>query len=232
MPDGTETEAHRVAAVYDEVAREYDEWTWQRFWRKNEQPLVAELLNRRRSKFTLDVGVGTGAYVPIHRAASDVTIGVDISAGMLTVLREEWPDFPVAVASATHLPFGEAVFDTLLATRVLTHLEDLEAFFAQARRVSNENGRIVISDLDSEHRYEEIRFSEVPGSTPALSLRPFKRSTEDLSLAANKQGFVVSEVIRVTRGELLWEPGLSAPATLGRDPNGPVFFAMQFDRMR
>lgn len=224
------TLGRRVADVYDEVASRYDDWVWQKFWRRNELPLVVNILRQQNTGRSLDVGIGTGAYVATHLETSDFAVGIDISNGMLAVLRHHWPGFPVANASATRLPFADALFDTILATRVLTHIDNVSEFFGEASRVLRQGGQIIISDLDNEHDYEAIRFSELKDSNPTLRLRPVKHSFSALTRAAAGHNLYATDLTRVQRGGLLWDPGPESPASLGDDPHAPVFYVAVFRR--
>lgn len=66
----------------------------------------------------LEIGVGSGLNLPIYWAAVDQVCGIDPSPELLDRARKRLADtrVPVALvgAPAEHLPFPEAVFDTLV----------------------------------------------------------------------------------------------------------------------
>jgi ubiquinone/menaquinone biosynthesis C-methylase UbiE len=100
---------------------------------------------------TLEIGAGTGYFslnLALAGAARRVTC-TDISPGMLRVLdrnaRRLGIDARTAACDAAALPFADASFDLVLGHAVLHHLPDLEASFAEFRRVLRPGGRIVFA---------------------------------------------------------------------------------------
>jgi SAM-dependent methyltransferase len=99
----------------------------------------------------LEIGAGTGYFslnLLLARRVSTATC-TDISPGMLTVLehnaRRLGLDVRTAACDAAQLPFEDGSFDLVLGHAVLHHLPDLEAAFAEFRRVLRPGGRIVFA---------------------------------------------------------------------------------------
>ena len=69
------------------------------------------------------------------------------------------------------LPFPAGAFDRVVSGLVLEHLRDLDAFFAEARRVLREGGRAVVSAMHPAMflRGSQARFTD-PESGGKLSL--------------------------------------------------------------
>ena len=90
----------------------------------------------------LEAGCGTGLVLECLRArgARDV-FGVDLSAGMLGVAREQGER--VAQASVTDLPFPDATFDAAFSFKVLAHVPDVQRAVAEMARVVKPGGTIV-----------------------------------------------------------------------------------------
>jgi ubiquinone/menaquinone biosynthesis C-methylase UbiE len=99
----------------------------------------------------LEIGAGTG-YFSLNLALAGAVRRVtctDISPGMLDVLegnaRRLGIDVRTAACDAAALPFEDGSFDLVLGHAVLHHLPDLDAAFAEFRRVLRPGGRIVFA---------------------------------------------------------------------------------------
>ena len=134
-----------MKAYYDARAPEYDEWyrglgrfdeldrpQWDEDVRQLERT-VAELPPVR----TLDVACGTG-FLTRH-LRGDV-VGLDQSARMLEVAREQAPNAELVQGDAFDLPFDDDSFDRVFTGHFYGHLdEDQRArFLGEARRVAPE----------------------------------------------------------------------------------------------
>jgi ubiquinone/menaquinone biosynthesis C-methylase UbiE len=134
-----------VKAYYEARAREYDDcWLGQGLYaghrpegwdeeRTTVEAWIAELPPAR----TLDVACGTG-FMTRH-LRGDV-VGLDQSASMLEVAREQAPDTEFVRGDALDLPFADGAFDRLFTSYFYCHLEEPERvrFLAEARRVARE----------------------------------------------------------------------------------------------
>jgi ubiquinone/menaquinone biosynthesis C-methylase UbiE len=100
---------------------------------------------------TLEVGAGTGYFSLNLLLAGQIASATctDISPGMLRVLEGNAErlglDVTTAACDAEHLPFEDESFDLVLGHAVLHHLPDLEAAFAEFRRVLRPGGRVVFA---------------------------------------------------------------------------------------
>jgi ubiquinone/menaquinone biosynthesis C-methylase UbiE len=134
-----------VKAYYEARAREYDEW-WlgqglyaehiPEGWYQERAQLegwIAELAPVK----TLDVACGTG-FMTRHLRGE--VVGLDQSASMLEVAREQAPNAEYVRGDALALPFDDGSFDRVFTSYFYCHLEDEDArrFRAEARRVANE----------------------------------------------------------------------------------------------
>jgi ubiquinone/menaquinone biosynthesis C-methylase UbiE len=152
-----------MKAYYDARAPEYDEWyrglgrfdelerpQWDEDVRELERT-VAELAPVR----TLDVACGTG-FLTRH-LRGDV-VGLDQSARMLEVAREQAPNAELVQGDAFDLPFDDDSFDRVFTGHFYGHLEPgaRERFLAEARRVAPQ---LVVADSITrpDRRAEEIQ---------------------------------------------------------------------------
>ncbi|HEY6960762.1 MAG TPA: class I SAM-dependent methyltransferase [Gaiellaceae bacterium] len=175
---------------YDLRAPEYDEW-WHGAanerdgWREELDAAVAAV-NALPAARTLDVACGTG-YVT-RRLTGDV-VGVDQSARMLAIAREQAPKARFVEGDALELPFADASFDRVFTSYFFCHLEadDAARFRREAMRVAHE--LVVLgsrwSPGEEKERWEQRRLSD--GSTWPV----FKRVFDPGALAAELGGRVV-----------------------------------------
>jgi malonyl-CoA O-methyltransferase len=110
-----------------------------------EQAAVAPLLSLVAPARALDVGTGTGRYLPLLASAgARLVVGVDLSIAMLT--RRLATD-PCICADARRLPFGDGTFDLVCASLMIGDVQDVAVWLQEASRVLVPGGRLVYSDF-------------------------------------------------------------------------------------
>ncbi len=87
----------------------------------------------------LEVGVGSGLNLPFYSQAVDRVCGIDLSLELLRLAHRRTVDalIPVSLlrASAEHLPFADAVFDTVVMTCTLCSIANPVAALIEMRGV-------------------------------------------------------------------------------------------------
>ena len=128
--------------------------------------LSGELAGRGRC---LEIGVGTGRIALPLAAAAVPMAGIDVSAPMLGRLVGKAggnPPFPLALADATRLPFGDGLFGAALCVHVLHLIPRWEAAVDELLRVVRPRG-VLLVDLggpdDPVTRQVEDRFGAAAG---------------------------------------------------------------------
>jgi ubiquinone/menaquinone biosynthesis C-methylase UbiE len=113
----------------------------------------------------LEIGAGTG-YFTLNLMLAGVVeeaVATDISPGMLEVLSGSAKRLGVPVdtacCAADELPFEDASFDLVIGHAVLHHLPDLDAAFAEFRRVLRPGG--VVAFCGEPSRYGD-RIAQLP----------------------------------------------------------------------
>jgi SAM-dependent methyltransferase len=134
----------------------YDRWA--PMYDATPNPLVA--LDRRHSFRTLDpcpgervldAGCGTGAYLRMLHSAQSVSVGLDLSPGMLRIARRMAPTVNVVQADLNRaFPVQPGSFDAVFSTLVSEHLTNLRSFFLEAYAALRRGGRFVFSAFHPE----------------------------------------------------------------------------------
>jgi len=120
---------------------------------------VEKLLGRRPGPFarSLEIGSGTGYFTLnlMQEAVVEAGVCTDVSAGMLTSLRENAARLGLTVETAAcdaaALPFADESFDLVLGHAVLHHLPELNRSFAELRRVLRPGGVLMFAGEPSRH---------------------------------------------------------------------------------
>lgn len=136
-----------------------------------EQEVVEPLLARLKATRALDVGTGSGRYLPLLAATGAKTVvGVDFSIAMLTrrakALRHDSPESGHnpsesgaalqgcearhacrICGDATRLPFRRGAFDLVNASLMVGDVVELRAWTIEMARVLARGGQLVYSDF-------------------------------------------------------------------------------------
>ena len=141
MTDAT----RRVRAIYDTSASVYDRRIQvpERLLFGSGRKWATSLATGR----TLEVAAGTGRNLP-HYASGVAVTAIDVSERMLDLARQRAArlgrDVDFQVADAQALPYGDASFDTVVATLALCSIPDDRAGAAEMARVLKPGGRLVL----------------------------------------------------------------------------------------
>jgi SAM-dependent methyltransferase len=99
------------------------------------------------SGLLLDVGCGGRPYEPLFEPYVERYTGIDTPASTLS--RAD------AAAVASHLPFADCAFDTVLCTEVLEHLSTPAACIDEIARVLRPGGHLILTTPQMWHLHEE-----------------------------------------------------------------------------
>jgi ubiquinone/menaquinone biosynthesis C-methylase UbiE len=188
------------------VRRGYDRWAVIYDREANpliaiEEPVVREALGEVAGLSVLDLGCGTGRHSIWLAGRGAAVTGIDFSEGMLEEARRKAGSGTVRFL--THdlhqpLPFAAGTFDRVVSGLVLEHLQGLDAFFAESRRVLRPAGLAVFSAMHPamflkgvQARFTDPKSGErvQPGSVP--------HTIGDFAMAAVRAGFALEGVDEV-----------------------------------
>ncbi|HKB13674.1 MAG TPA: class I SAM-dependent methyltransferase [Vicinamibacterales bacterium] len=109
-----------------------------------EQSVVEPILAHLRGARALDVGTGSGRYLPLLRATGAVMIaGVDFSIAMLGRAARG----ATVCGDACLLPFRRSAFDIVNASLMVGDVDDLDTWTHEMARVLVPGGHLVYSDF-------------------------------------------------------------------------------------
>jgi malonyl-CoA O-methyltransferase len=152
-----------------------------------EEPIVREQLGSVRGLAVLDLGCGTGRHALWLASAGAIVTAVDFSEGMLAQARRK----PGANAVRfvvhdihKHLPFENGFFDRVVSGLVLEHIEDLQHFFFEVRRVLCPGGRAFLTAMHPAMflRGSQARFTD-PDSGEIVQPGSYSHQISDFVMA-------------------------------------------------
>jgi malonyl-CoA O-methyltransferase len=120
-----------------------------------EQAVVAPIIAGLRPVRALDVGTGTGRYLPLLASAgARLVVGIDISMPMLD---HQAGARPRVCGDACRLPFPAGSFDVICSSLMVGDVADLGAWVREATRVLTPGGQLVYSDFHPSWSAEQWR---------------------------------------------------------------------------
>ena len=156
-------------------------------------------------KTVLDIGCADGHDGALLIANGNIVHGIDVNERELAAAAQKGLITQPHDVSAGELPYADATFDVVVASDIIEHLVDTDAFLAGIRRVLKLGGILIVSTpnvasfgrrmmlLAGLNPYLEYSLEEtVAGAKPVGHLRYFTAS--DLSRLLRKHGFEVREM--------------------------------------
>ncbi|MEY3989269.1 MAG: hypothetical protein RI985_350 [Chloroflexota bacterium] len=144
--------ASYVARMFGRIARGYDRMNrlmtfgLDNWWRQ----IVVRQINPAPDATMLDIGSGTGPFLPILRqhAPHGIAIGADFVLPMMQSGLHRLDEHSAFVcADAQQLPFDDNTFDTVTAGFVIRNVSDIDACFREVLRITKPGGRFAILEV-------------------------------------------------------------------------------------
>jgi ubiquinone/menaquinone biosynthesis C-methylase UbiE len=109
----------------------------------------------------LDIGTGTGRVLELLAPRCSMALGVDASKAMLALARSRLsgPDLvhcSVRLADMYRLPLADSSFDSVVLQMVLHYAEDPGGAIAEAARVLQPGGELIVIDLAAHTRQDLV----------------------------------------------------------------------------
>ena len=140
---------------------------------------------------TLDLGCGTGRNLPLLPPGTPA-IALDPSPDAIRRAGERAPGVPRVLASAEHLPFRDATFDTVLSGLVFCSVPDAPRGLAAVRRVLKSGGELRMIEHVRAARRWHARFQDA--IQPAWTwIAGGCHPNRDTEAAVTRAGFVIDD---------------------------------------
>jgi len=137
------------ALAYDQWSSGYDSQPGNLMLALDEQ-ICSELLSETviEGKIVADIGCGTGRHwAKIWDKRPARLIGLDVSAGMLAMLRQKYPEAETELLTDHRLRgLANESCHLILSTLTVAHIDPIGAALAEWRRVLKPGGEILITD--------------------------------------------------------------------------------------
>jgi ubiquinone/menaquinone biosynthesis C-methylase UbiE len=176
------------AAIWDEQVTEQD---------ASKLKAMADRLDIKPGEWILDVGTGTGVFVPYlleKIGENGKLVCLDFAEEMLRVAKlKEFPgniEYRCAAVEASGLPDGE--FDAVVCYSVFPHFEDKPKALGEMSRMLRSRGRLFIC-----HTSNRVAINEIHRSLPEVCSHIFPENDETRRMLENA-GF---EAIDIRDGE-------------------------------
>jgi len=190
------TTDRRTIETYDAAAVAYDahvsDPTDSPLHAYYEKPAMRAELPDLTDLSVLSVGCGSGADAQwLKENGARSVSGVDISAGLIGIAREKYPDVDFRVMDMAHLNFDDETFDLAYSSLAIHYLPDWGPPLREARRVLKPKGQFIFS---CNHPVESsLEYSSNERTRGAYLGRTIMQDTEERHihgdyLAAEQQG--------------------------------------------
>ncbi|MEF8867542.1 MAG: class I SAM-dependent methyltransferase [Haloarculaceae archaeon] len=175
------------AAPFEEHTERYEGW-----FEEYEPVYRSELEALRRlvptTGYGLEIGVGSGRFA----GPLGIQVGVDPSREMLGYARDRGVE--VVRGIAEHLPFRDGTFDTALIVTTICFVDDVPRTLAEAERVLDPSGRLVLGYIDRESPVGQV-YQETKAENPFYREATFV-STDELIDSLEAAGFTDFEFVQ------------------------------------
>jgi len=141
-----------VRAYFNQKAASWDETSSERDTTKLER--MAKRLNIKPGSLVLDVGTGTGAFIPFllrETGKGGRIVALDIAEKMLKRARTKGfsRHIDCLCADVTNIPLGNEIFDVIVCYSSFPHFPNKSRALAEMKRVTKRGGRLLICHTSS-----------------------------------------------------------------------------------
>jgi len=168
-----------------------------------EERYLSRLFSGIQGRDVLDVGCGTGRWLTrISQLNPRSLHGVDLSAEMLSIATaKNISHARLSKASCNDLPVEDESVDVLLASFVLSYLDDLEGAAREFARVARPGCDFFLSDMhpDTAARLDWQRSFRADGIK--VKLKTARRGIQEVLTSLKSAGFLERTVLEPTFGE-------------------------------
>ncbi len=148
-----------IRAYFNQKAASWDETSSERDTTRLER--MAKHLDIKPGSTVLDVGTGTGAFIPFllrEIGKGGRIIALDFAEKMLRRARAKGSNGNIdyLCAEVTNIPLGNEIFDIIVCYSSFPHFQDKPRALAEMSRVIKRGGRLLICHTSSRASINEI----------------------------------------------------------------------------
>ncbi|AXC13033.1 Putative methyltransferase [Acidisarcina polymorpha] len=171
---------------------------------KLEERCTLPLLPPLGGQDVLDVGCGTGRWLTRLEALGPASLkGIDCSATMLQRAREKvHPTTTLELNENSALPEDDALRSIVLASFVLSYVDDLQQFARECARILRPHGWLLISDMHPATAVERGWTRSFHADGERIEIAAHSRSIDEIVSVFQLHGFELEDLI---------EPPFAAP---------------------
>ena len=143
---------NQKATIWDEIVAEKD---------ATKLKLMAERLNIKPGSTILDIGTGTGVFIPFllsRVGRNGHIIALDFAEEMLRKARAKGFNGNIGYlqADVTNIPLGDEIFDIVVCYSSFPHFQDKPRALIEINRVTKSGGDLLICHTSSRARINQI----------------------------------------------------------------------------
>jgi len=123
----------------------WDQIIFPKVIRKRQIRLICDAIERTKHRKILDFGCGAGWLSKILSSVGYDVTGIDVSASLVSSARESCGKDSFIVGDCMKLPFDDGVFDCIVGSAILHHL-DSDRALAECHRVTSPGGILLLME--------------------------------------------------------------------------------------
>jgi ubiquinone/menaquinone biosynthesis C-methylase UbiE len=141
-----------IAKWYDAVSAGYDELYGEEQNKKHAK--VLQVIGKREFNIIVDVGCGTGKLLELIAPRSKLTLGIDLSAQMLSIGKQGTTGLGIQWirADASHLPLQDRIVDGVTSVSMTESGPVLDEHFSEISRIASEDALMVMTIFGDKDR--------------------------------------------------------------------------------
>jgi ubiquinone/menaquinone biosynthesis C-methylase UbiE len=106
----------------------------------------------------LEVGAGTGNFLALFDGVAGRLVAVDVTEEMLREAQQNFSSMALVLADGKKMPFKSRSVDLVTCAQMLHHVHDPLPLLTEMRRVSTDDGAVLVVDQVAPESYEKTAF--------------------------------------------------------------------------
>jgi cytosine/adenosine deaminase-related metal-dependent hydrolase/SAM-dependent methyltransferase len=167
-----------------------------------EQRYLERMLPEVSGKDVLDVGCGSGRWLSyLARKQPRILNGIDASAAMLQgASQKDIPGVDLLRCSCEATPFPDHIFDLLLASFVVSYIDDIAGMAVEMDRIARDGCDLFLSDMHPETQYRLGWQRTFRCGRGEVGFEPFHHDLDELITAFDNLGWETCAAIEAEFG--------------------------------